>query len=419
MMHSPKWLCDRVVAQTLQDKVPPIMSETRKSLKPNKLKREALRLLGQIVRLPSYLWSVSLSNTFYDLVHARQVKTHVGDLDLKDQAVVFVVYADKGLQTSHIKCLEYFHENEYSPIVVSNLPLSDTDREKLKALSWQVIERPNIGYDFGAYREGILTLGDKLKQLNNLVLINDSAWFPLPGSRSWLEDVKELNVDFTAAASHYGVAKVQPEEFRQQEWSYGASHTNFHYTSFALSFAARIVADPKFRTFWRRYKLTNRKNRVVRRGEIGLSKWVLRNGYSHGETLDLPCLDQRLKELRRERLYEIANGVIISWPEFNDLFVRLTEKPESASKDELEKFILCAAATQGGSYTLAEYSIFERSYPFLKKSPISWDEASSDRTLSIIERLPKTGAEYVMKEALALRFDKTDFPAVKLEEPAK
>ncbi|MEO0569922.1 MAG: rhamnan synthesis F family protein [Pseudomonadota bacterium] len=387
------------------------MSNKRKRLTRHKINKELFRVFGQFFRLPSYLWSITFSNLHYQLFYAREVHCLPGKVSLRERVVVYVVYAKQGLQKSHLDCLNYFIENDYAPIVISNLPLSNSDRAQLESLCWQVIERPNVGYDFGAYREGILALGKSLASLQRLVLINDSTWFPLPGSRCWLRDVEKLGVDFAGAASHFGVTKVYPQDFRDQKWTYHADHPNFHYTSYALSFSERILSDPGFLSYWRRYKLTNQKNRVVRRGEIGLSKWVIKSGYSHGETLNLPSLDEHLKSLSLDRLSRVASSVIIAWPEFEALFLSLDSDPIKANRTELEKFILCAVATQGGSYALAEHSIIDRGYPFLKKSPICWDRSASDKTLSIISRLPSDNVEHILSEAKGMRTEDAERPA--------
>jgi lipopolysaccharide biosynthesis protein len=78
--------------------------------------------------------------------------------------------------------------------VVSNLPLVPEERETLRRACWQLIERPNVGYDFGAYRDAILLLGPKLRDLERLVLVNDLLWFPV-GEADWIDDAERLEAD--------------------------------------------------------------------------------------------------------------------------------------------------------------------------------------------------------------------------------
>jgi len=46
-------------------------------------------------------------------------------------------------------------------------------------VSWRVIERPNFGYDFGGYRDGILLLEAWGIAPERLLILNDSIWMPL------------------------------------------------------------------------------------------------------------------------------------------------------------------------------------------------------------------------------------------------
>ena len=86
----------------------------------------------------------------------RQVRITEGALAATRRCAVYVVYPRLGLQDSHLTSLAYLARKGCAPLVVSNLPLTPQERERLQPLCWRLVERPNYGYDFGAYREGVL-----------------------------------------------------------------------------------------------------------------------------------------------------------------------------------------------------------------------------------------------------------------------
>lgn len=307
------------------------------------------------------------------------------------RVAIYLVFPSDGLQPSHFSALRYIASSGYAPLVVSNLPLSEGDRAVMLPHCWRLIERPNYGYDFGGYRDGVLFLEDQLAELDKLALLNDSAWFPLPGGEDWLKQAEALDVDFAGAASNYGIGRVQAIDYETIEWRYVPSHKNFHHCSFALLIGRSILGDAGFKRYWRGFRLSRDKKRTVRRGEIGLTQWVIKRGYSHADTLDITSLDDELRALSDDRITEVLDRLII--PE--DARLRgLKHGVREAAQNRLpgwrertEKIILTSVARQGVSYVLTEFTTKERRFPFLKKSPVWLSSETSDITLAIAEDL--------------------------------
>ncbi len=275
---------------------------------------------------------------------------------------------------------------------------------KLLKLCYRYIERSNFGYDFGGYRDGILSLRQNLSNTKQLVLINDSVWFPISSETDWLDDVDTLGVDFAGAGSNYGIPRVEPTTFRDLTFNYRTDHKNFHYCSFALSCGENILRHPGFLQFWQHFPLSSKKKRTVRHGEIGLTSWVLKHGFTHGETLGVANLRQYLDALDDGRLLEVASQVIV--PEdrrMKRVKDNLRPQMERLSRDDLTNFILTATARQGASYALAYFSIFELGYPFLKKSPLWLDLETSDISLRILEKVDTPAAREALEEAKLLK----------------
>jgi hypothetical protein len=197
-------------------------------------------------------------------------------------------------------------------------------------------------------------------------------------------------------------ARVDPAQFQSIEWNYRTTHRNFHFCSFALLFGNRVLADPGFLRFWRNFPLTNRKNRTVRRGEIGLSKWILSRDFTHGVTCDLTRLDAELAALDDARLREIADNLIV--PEDRRMLeVKHAALQAAPGRQDLIRLILTGVARQGSSYALADFTINECGFPFLKKSPGWLSRESSDITLRLAATLPGDAGAEILAEAQALR----------------
>ncbi len=362
--------------------------------------------MRQAVALPPKIVSYLFARSYYDLVLSRRAKTHVGSIPPTPRIAIVLIFPRAGVKSSHLTTLGYLASKGYAPIVVSNLPLQDADRNAVLERSWRLIERPNFGYDFGGYRDGILFLGQDLQSLERLVLLNDSCWFPLPGASDWLDDAAALGVEFAGAASNHGITPQRPGNYTLSSWSYRSDRPDFHYCSFALCISGRLLRDARFHRFWKRFRLTNDKYQVVRRGEVGLTQWVLKHAFSHGSTLDITHLDAELDRCSLERIREIARELVI--PEEAELraakrALLARDDSSEAWRKEAVRFILTAVAQTGVSYALPEFTVREKRFPFLKKSPLWLDKESAESTLRIARSLGGPEGDMIVADALELQ----------------
>lgn len=369
-----------------------------------KVQREVKRLFHSLGALPEGVLTLLFGARYYDMFLARNITQVAGSQPVGPRRAVYLMFPSHGLLASHERSLRYLADQGVATTVVSNLPLSEADKARVLALCHSYIERPNFGYDFGGYRDGVLSLKDAFSEIEQLILLNDSSWFPITDATDWLEDIDALAVDFAAAASNYGLPRPDPEAFRDISFEYRTDHRNFHYCSYALSFGPRMIRHPGFLRYWRTYPLSNSKKRTVRRGEIGLTQWALKSGMTHGSTLDIAHMDQHLAQLHEDRLRQIAGQLIV----MDDRRMRQVQAEverglEAMSKEDLIGFILTTAARKGVSYATADFNIFEGGFPFLKKSPVWLEQDTSDKTLRILEKLETPAAAEAMREAQDIR----------------
>ena len=375
--------------------------------KPNfwKFKREAKRLWWQFSKLPTNLCDDLFKNKEYEKRHAAEIKVTKGVHGISSEVAIYLIFPSNGVKQSHLATLQQMVEEGIAPFIISNLPLSDQDRDMLTKHSWRIMERPNIGYDFGGYRDGVLFLREYLPKLQRFYILNDSAWI-IDAPQTWFQQVRALNVDFCGATSNYEVKRVAIQKFCDVEWILTPNHRNCYYASYALAFGPKILQDNFFISFWQRYKLSDDKKRVVRRGEIGLSQNVLSRNFSHATTCPVHNLDEEIAALDKRELDRVARLLILSgYPKLHELRCKVLKSDFKSERGREERIylILIAVTLQAMAYALPAYTIPKRGFQFVKKSPIWLTREGSDATLAVLETLDGPLAQAALQEARELR----------------
>jgi len=347
----------------------------------------AWRWMG-VRQAPGRLFNQWLGNLWYDRWLKRKSRMGQGDLAVSDRCAVYVLYPRLGVQASHLASLSYLVSKGFAPLIVSNLPLAPHEREQLRPLCWRLLERPNYGYDFGGYRDGVLMVLDTVPGVRQLLLANDSAWFPVPAGSDWVAQAEVLDVDLAGAVSNHGWGDYLADAGRGRPWVFDPFAPLLHYCSFALLLNSTILRDPGFRRFWRELKLTSDKLLTIRRGEVGLSRWVIERGYRHAATLDLTRLDEELAVLDAARLWDlVANLIIPESAELRQEQEKLTRQPPELSDPAvLRRFILWATAATGPAYALPYWTLSPQGFGFLKKSPMWLSAQTAQITEALVER---------------------------------
>lgn len=123
-----------------------------------KIKRELARPIQQLKQLPQRVSTFLFAKHYYDWFLAGKLCAYEGDIDTTQKIAIYLIFPNKGLLKSHLIALKSLVDDNYTPIVVSNLPLNDEEKAVILQNCCLLIERPNFGYDFGGYRDGVLEL---------------------------------------------------------------------------------------------------------------------------------------------------------------------------------------------------------------------------------------------------------------------
>lgn len=263
-----------------------------------KIRRELDRIRMKAVLFVSRWVHDPVRKPIYDLTARWRLRVTPGQLPLNDRVAVFVIYQPKGLPGSMLLTLDHLRRSGYSVLVVSNGPLRPQDLHTLAANAALVMERPNVGYDFGAYRDGIRHLWSLNHDMSRLVLMNDSTWFPLRRDDDSLARMEALGADL---AGH--IFKTEDKEDRNRD----------HVESHLLMCSRAFLRSREFRRFWRRYRMSDYRSTTIELGEKGLSQMAIAYRHKVASLMGREWLLRTLSDLDDASLRRVLDHTIDSF----------------------------------------------------------------------------------------------------------
>lgn len=225
--------------------------------------RRLLLLLVPLLRGVRYRVVPRLAYALGHLRSHRQVVSQwpEGEIPLGPRVALFVHWDGAGAVREHV--LHYVSalgNAGFSVVFVSNAGrLLPAAAEALKTVCAGIIVRRNVGYDFGAWREGIERLRLPRPDTEMFVMANDSVYGPLRPLGDML-----AQVDFSKA----------------EVWAPTESwQSRYHLQSYFLAAHPSVLASQGWRRFWDSVRPTPSKHWVIHRYEVGLTQALLRAGF--------------------------------------------------------------------------------------------------------------------------------------------
>ncbi|SOC18352.1 rhamnan synthesis F family protein [Rhodobacter maris] len=241
-----------------------------------KIKREAHRLLDQIASIPRKILEMS-DRKRYDAERWEKISVTEGRGAPGDKFAIFLIYQPGPLPGSVLETCEYFCRHDYNIVLVSNGTLPDASRERLNACCRYILERPNFGYDFGGYRDGIHFLLGKAVSPSDLVILNDSIWFPMVAGSAVLPRIESLQSDI-------GGLLMSPRrigKLRKVTRLLSRRKPPFEFLeSYFIHLRRPIWESTAFRDYWQTYEQSSSKAVTVKKGELGFSQAMAAAGFS-------------------------------------------------------------------------------------------------------------------------------------------
>ena len=317
-----------------------------------KLERE-LRRIGRQINGVGALAVSPLLRWSHDLTKVSRTQITDGARPDGGPIALFLVYRPQGLLASHLHTLRHLVDKGLAPFLVVNHPLSPEDRARVAPLVWRVMERPNVGYDFGGYRDGILHLLSQGRTDRPLVVLNDSFWFPLTEDCTALETLLSWPEAFKGVSLHQRKAKRFVP----------------HVQSFFFMFEPALLAHPDFARYWQHLLVSNNKQLVIRRLEMRMTEAMAAMGFPARTLFGPEQLNPLLAGLSQAELRDLVRD---EWRMDNGGLHRLLSGPPDDPAVQLPWDILrqMIAETKLGSYILKlpPELMFDRlHFPLLKK----------------------------------------------------
>lgn len=216
-----------------------------------KIRRE-LHRLGQQVRGLGELFTDPAAQRRLDKAVAKGLPQTDGALPETNKVALFLIFQPQGLSDSTLQTCRWLAAAGYAPVVVSNAPILSKDKIRLAAVVWRAVERPNLGYDFGGYRDGLTCLWQWGVAPDEVLILNDSVWLPMLSATDILDRLSAHPAEVAGT-----ILRTRGEERFLESYLYRLNRAALTHSGFAA--------------FWAGFRLTSNKYHVIRRGERGFS----------------------------------------------------------------------------------------------------------------------------------------------------
>lgn len=201
--------------------------------------------------------------------------------------VLLVLYTRHSIPAFTRTLLDAIGRTDINLVVVSNGPLSAGLRDELRDRACLLIERENLGRDFGAYKDGLFVIQSRFPDIERLILMNDSVFYFEKGLDAMLRDLR-------GPADLIGTTETF--EF------------HYHIQSFILSFSRNLLDNAHFRQFWRHYRPISTRRWSIHKGEVGFTRHMMKAGIGphilyHAPALSTYLRDQAASKVRASLRY--------------------------------------------------------------------------------------------------------------------
>lgn len=297
-------------------------------------------------------------------VHGNLVNSEEG------KYAIFAIYPGTTTTESCLRILDSLLLNKFSVIVVVNRnDEADSWISLFKGSNCVIIERPNIGRDFGAYQAGILYMmrNTMASEIKRLVLINDTNYVS-PECQSKFLNTFLGQDDLNCLMKHY------------QGVTHGSSNL--------LNLNLAKINLKVFMGFWKRYYPHGIRTRVVFRGEHKLSKVIGHSNLAAASTV----LSKDTHSLTTLELNQLYLWIQRSRP---DVYQVLTQDVLNSTKEQVSFVVHFAAENFQISNTFGLY--LARRYFFPLKLDLPYYQLTTKSAMLELMRSQDCGDEEVLK----------------------
>lgn len=318
-----------------------------------KLWRELMRLKVQAKSLPMAIYEPILQRR-YDRSRETIIRVTKGTQPVMPKMVILLIFQPESLPASLIDTCTHLIDSGYAPVVVSNAPLQDNTRATLCRVSYAVLERPNFGYDFGGYRDGVWYLESEGLAPQMLLFLNDSVWFPVQDNCTFLHELEASDADYVGTQ-----LAGNPDK---------ATRKRGFFTSYCFMVKAPLLINPAFSGFWRDYRLSSNKEVTLRRGERAFSHVMLDHAQKSEALFDQPRFERLVEALSAQAARRVLTDLVVTATELEARRALLLQAAPEESQAATLMLIKDATRTKNYIGAAPLLSLQKMRFPMIKKN---------------------------------------------------
>lgn len=296
----------------------------------------------------------------YDRKRTSVVKVHQGGVPLTDRVALVLTYQPRGFAASLLKTCAHLRAKGYAPLVVCNAPATDAEVNRLLPETWAILCRPNYGYDFGGYRDGILHLRDIGVVPRQFIILNDSIWYPLNDSDTLIQRME---------ASGFGLTGAMLQEGDPARKARSSRHRDF-IESFFYLVSGDCYRSEAFTRFWTDFPMSNLKFNAVYAGERRFSRVMEEAGQAVGCVLTRAAMLDALASQTPDFLRKTLSYAAYTDPAFEDDGAALLAgfAPDESWRQRALAHVATVTRKRHFHASFSYASISLLNVPFLKKT---------------------------------------------------
>lgn len=160
----------------------------------------------------------------------------------------------------------------------SNGPLTPDSEIALRGLVHEVIERPNVGFDVMAYKEGLHHIDfDKAGRYDEVLMVNHTCYGPIYPFNELFSEMDKRACDFWGVTAHM---EMTPNPFT------GTGRLPYHINTNFVAVRARLLQSPEFRKYWEGKSASPSYEEAIMSHEVIFTEYFTERGYISDTYLD-------------------------------------------------------------------------------------------------------------------------------------
>lgn len=187
-------------------------------------------------------------------MRGKKKEVHVfGENTDHRKILIMALHQKKNLRKDLVRLLRVVKEKKFYVILVNTSSIANP--QDLNELCDIYIERDEYGRDFSSYKLAFMLLYRKgmHETCERLIMLNDSVFYARNGLPEFIERLSSSDWDVVGATENF---------------------ENYHIGSFCISMSGNILRENRFMKFWKKYKGTDVRPDVIRKGEVGLTRTI-------------------------------------------------------------------------------------------------------------------------------------------------